>query len=194
MARVHKLVRPLDPASDHTQGAPTAGVNLVVYMDYECPYSEKANGIIEAVLLHFGAQIHLAVRPFPLPKHPHAMVAAEAAEAAAAQGRFWEMHTLLFEHQDALGVENLLSYAYELRLDIPKFTEDLKGAIYRPFIEEQVRLAKRSGVNSTPTFFINNIRYDGEWDRRSLVTALEQAALHSPRSFHDLEERPFLER
>ena len=194
MVRAHKLKRPLDPEMDHCQGAPTASVNLVVYLDYECPLSEKANETLELLTMHLGPQIHLAVRHFPITKlHPNAMGAAEAAEAAAAQGRFWEMHALLFEHQDALEPEHLLEYAHELRLDLPKFQTDLESAKYRPMIEEQMKEAKRSGVSHTPTFFINGVRYDGEYDRRSLMNALEEAARKAPRTFHDLEERPFLE-
>ena len=193
MARAHKLTRPLDHQTDHCQGAPTASVNLVVYMDYECPYSEKANETLESLQMHLGPQLHIAVRHFPLAKHANAMGAAEAAEAAAAQGRFWEMHALLFEHQDALEPEHLLEYAHELRLDLPRFTTDLESAKYRPIIEEQIKMAKKSGVSQTPTFFINGVRYDGEWDRRSLLNALEEAARKAPRTYHDLDERPFMQ-
>ena len=112
-------------------------------------------------------------RNFPLREsHPHAQRAAESAEAAGAQGRFWEMHDRLFERQFALDDEYLIEYAGDLGLDVERFRAELVGRVYEPRVREDFRSGVRSGVNGTPTFFINGVRYDGAWDEETLVAAI----------------------
>ena len=122
-----------------------------------------------------GPRLRFAFRNFPLREsHPHAEHAAEAAEAAGAQGKFWEMHDRLFERQFALDDEYLLEYAKDLRLDAGRFANELSAGVYAPHVREDFRSGVRSGVNGTPTFFIDGVRYDESWDLEPLLAALEQ--------------------
>lgn len=164
-------------ASDHVLGPETAPVTLVEYGDYECPFCGQAYPIVKAVQRYFGNSLRLAYRHFPLTQmHPHAESAAEAAEAAAAQGAFWPMHDMLFEHQHALEFEDLVRYAATLDLDVDRFATELADAVYQPRVREHFMSGVRSGVNGTPTFFINGRRHDGPWDLESLTAAIELAA------------------
>ena len=170
-----KLRPPVGP-DDHALGSATAPVTLVEYGDYECPHCGAAHPIVKRVLRRLGASVRFVFRNFPLGEmHPHAVEAAEAAEAAGLQDEFWPMHDQLFEHQDALERDDLVGYAKELGLDSARFARDLD----RDEIEERVRSdfasGVRSGVNGTPTFFINGTRFDESWDEDSLVAALESA-------------------
>jgi protein-disulfide isomerase len=123
-----------------------------------------------------GEDLAHVYRHFPLENvHPHAVIAAEASEAAAAQGKFWEMHDIIFANQDALQPDDLLAYAEALDLDTDRFAEELASRLYRPRVEEDFAAGVRSGVNGTPTFFINGIRYDGVPDPQSLLEALSTA-------------------
>ncbi len=143
---------------DHAQGPEDAPVTLVEYGDFECPYCAAAYLIVKKIQEAMGDQLRFVFRHFPLTQiHPHAEGAAEASEAAAAQGRFWEMHDLLYENQRALDQMHLLGYAGELGLDTQRFVRELEG-------------------NGTPAFFINGIRYDGSWDLVPLLEALESVA------------------
>ena len=161
---------------DHAQGPAGAKLTLVEYGDYECPHCGRAHPIVKAVQKRLGTRLRFVFRNFPLSNaHPNAEAAAEAAEAAAAQGKFWEMHDLLFEHQDALEREDLLRYAADLGLDVKRFASELEGAVHRPRVQEDFRSGVRSGVNGTPTFFINGSRFDGAWDEAGLLAALETA-------------------
>lgn len=177
---------------DHLTGAPTADVTLIYYGDYECPHSMKAHNSTEAAQLHFGPQLRVAFRHHPIPKHLNAQLAAEAAEAAAAQGRFWEMHALLFENRDRLSVEKILQCAYELRLDLDRFQQDLAEQRFRDRITLHQRLGAEDEVTQAPTLFINGERYDGEYDVRSLVNAIEDAARNGPRTYGDREQHPLM--
>lgn len=191
MSRSRPLDRPLD-SHDHVLGAPTASVSLVAYVDYQCEFSAEAFSTIEAVHLHLGSQVRFALRHFPLDKHKQAALAAEAAMAAGAQGRFWEMSALLFEHQDALEREDLLRYAQELRLDLGRFTRELDEGTYREQVKAQRDAGKKAGVKQTPSLFINGKLHEGERDLRSLVNALEEVGRKLPQTYGDREEHPFI--
>lgn len=162
-------------ADDHTQGLPDAKVTLVEYGDYECPHCRQVQPIIAALRMRFGERLRYVFRHFPLnTMHPNAQAAAEAAEAAAAQGRFWEMHTLLFEHQGALDRRHLVVYATELGLDIERFEQELDEKVYAERVQRDFLSGVRSGANGTPSFFLNGIRYDGPWDLDSLIAEIEK--------------------
>jgi protein-disulfide isomerase len=163
-------------ARDHAQGPAEAPVTLVEYGDFECPHCGRAYPIVKQIQKRMGARLRFVFRNFPLKEsHPHAEHAAEAAEAAGAQGKFWEMHDRLFERQFALEDENLLEYATELGLDAKRLGADLVERRFQPRVREDFRSGVTSGVNGTPTFFINGARYDADWDVESLLAALERA-------------------
>ncbi len=158
---------------DHIRGPRTAPVTLVEYGDFECPHCGQAHGVLNALQEEIGDQFRLVFRNFPLTQvHPHAERAAEAAEAAGAQGRFWEMHDALFENQEALEDESLFSYAQDLDLDLVMFERDVVGGVYTARVREDFMSGVRSGVNGTPTFFINGRRHNGPWDVESLGAAI----------------------
>jgi protein-disulfide isomerase len=158
---------------DHVLGPATAPVTLVEYGDYECPYCGAAHGAVDQVRQALGNDLRFVYRHFPLSQiHPHAYQAAEAAEAAGAQGRFWEMHDLLFDNQDRLGVRDLIGYAGALDLDLEQFVTDLRGHAYAGRLREDFLSGVRSGVNGTPTFFVNGLRHDGGYDVESLLDAV----------------------
>ena len=162
---------------DHVQGAANAVVTLVEYGDYECPYCGKAYPIVKAVQKRLGHKLRFVFRNFPLVNsHPHAAMAAELAEVAAVDGKFWQMHDMLFENQDALDLDNLIGYANELDLDVERVAEALERHTQRARVAEDFASGERSGVNGTPTFFINGIRFDDSWDEATLTTALQAAA------------------
>jgi protein-disulfide isomerase len=167
-----KLTLPVSDR-DHVQGAADAVVTLVEYGDYECPYCGRAYPIVKEVQRRLGTQLRFVFRNFPLGEmHPHAQHAAEAAEAAAAQGWFWEMHDVLFERQRALDDRHLVQYAQALGLDHERLERDLTTHTYAGRVREDFRSGVRSGVNGTPTFFINGVRHNGGWDVESLTEAL----------------------
>jgi len=169
------LKPPVGP-KDHMQGPPDAPVTLVEYGDYECPYCGEAYPVVKALQERLGDQMKFVFRNFPLSEaHPHAEEAAEAAEAAASQGKLWEMHDLLYENQDALEPEDLVKYARALRLELPRFVREMKDHIYGERVREDFRSGVRSGVNGTPTFFINGVRHNGPFDLASLLAAIEEA-------------------
>lgn len=162
---------------DHIQGPIDAPLALVEYGDYECPYCGDAYPVVKAIQERLGDRLCFAFRNFPLvTMHPHAKHAAEAAEAAGAQGRFWEMHDMLFENQDALDDANLAEYASALGLDVPRFTDEIRSGAHATRVKEDFRGGARNGVNGTPTFFVNGVRYDGEADASGLFAALTARA------------------
>ena len=164
-------------ATDHTRGPATAPVTLVEYGDFECPHCRRAYPILKEVQSRLGSRLRFVFRNFPLTKvHEHAEHAAEVAEAAAAQGRFWEMHDRLFERQFALEDEHLIEYAQELGLDAARVARELAAHTYQARVRDDFIGGVRSGANGTPTFFINGIRFDGSWDEDTLTAALEDAA------------------
>ena len=170
------LAVPVDPERDHVLGPPDAAVTLVEYGDYECPYCKSASLVIPQLLEGFGGRLRFITRHFPLPDvHPNAALAAEAVEAAGAQGKFWEMHDLLFARQDHLQLADLLRYAGELGLDVGAFESDLLNARYGDRVAGDVEGAETAGVAGTPTFFINDRRYVGAYDMESLEGAVLEA-------------------
>jgi diadenylate cyclase len=169
----------LDPPvgdRDHTRGPATAEVTLVEYGDYECPYCGKAHPVVEELREKLGDRLRFVFRHFPLDSvHPRARHAAEAAEAAGAQGRFWEMHDLLYENQEDLSDEALGRYAAWLGLDLGRFEGDLAARRHAPRVREDRLGGERSGVDGTPAFFVNGVRYRGRLDVESLLSAVEDA-------------------
>ena len=163
---------------DHASGSPTAPVTLVEYGDYECPHCGHAHPIVESIRRKLGKRLRFVFRNFPLAEaHPHARHAAEAAEAAAEQGKFWEMHDAMFEDQSALEDDQLVAKAERLKLDGARIATALAEGAYTKRVRDDFRSGVRSGVNGTPTFFINGRRYDGSWaDERGFIAALESAA------------------
>jgi Na+/H+ antiporter NhaA len=169
------LAEPVDPDEDHIRGPEDAPVTLVEYGDFECPYCGQAEGVVRELLADHG-DVRYVWRHLPLTDvHAHAQLAAEAAEAAGAQGRFWEMHDKLFEHQDALKGPDLLRYADELGLDLDRFTRDMRKHKFAPRVGRDVESADLSGVSGTPTFFVNGRRHHGAYDVDSLEAAVEAA-------------------
>jgi protein-disulfide isomerase len=162
---------------DHVIGPANAPVTLLEYGDYECPYCAMAHPVVKELRRRIGNAMRFAFRHFPLTRvHPHAERAAEAAEAAGAQGKFWQMHDMLYEHQDALEDEDLLVYAGELGLDLHRFALDLETGAHGRKVREDFLSGVRSGVNGTPTFFINGRRHEGSYDLPSLLAAVATAA------------------
>ena len=163
---------------DHVQGSATALVTLVEYGDYQCPFCGDTYPIIKELQNHFGDQLRFVFRNFPLSEaHPHALAAAELAEAAAAQGKFWPMHDMLFEHQTALDDHHLAQYARSLDLNLAELKATLEGDEPKQRVRSDFTSGVRSGVNGTPTFFINGSRFDGNWtDEDELAEAIQSAA------------------
>jgi protein-disulfide isomerase len=171
------LAVPVDQARDHTQGPASAAVTLVEYGDYECPYCGAAYPIVKEIQSEVGDRLQFVFRNFPITtSHPHAEQAAEAAEAAASQGRFWEMHDILYENQRHLTDDDLHGYAAQLGLDLDTFDRDLAEHVHAPRVREDFMSGVRSGVNGTPTFYINGRRHDDSYRQDVLLAALEKAA------------------
>ena len=163
---------------DHVAGPANAPVTLVEYGDFECPSCRKAFSMVKDLQQRLGDKLRFVFRNFPLTKiHPNAQHAAEAAEAAAAQGAYWQMHDRLFERQFALEDDNLIEYATDLGLDADRMGVALEGGTYRARVNEDVLSGIQSGVNGTPTFFINGERYDGAHGTEPLFGALQRALL-----------------
>jgi Na+/H+ antiporter NhaA len=169
------LYMDVDPNRDHFRGPIDAPVTVVEYGDFECPYCGRAEPVVRELLQEFG-DVRYVWRHLPLSDvHANAQLAAEAAEAAARQDAFWEMHDLLFKHQDALRPRDLISYAQELGLDFERFTDDLREHTGSARVAEDVDSADLSGVSGTPTFFINGRRHYGAYDIAALSQAVRAA-------------------
>jgi protein-disulfide isomerase len=169
------LSQPVGDA-DHVVGPANAPVTLVEYGDFECPSCRKAWPMVKELQRRLGKNLRFVFRNFPLTKlHPNAEHAAEAAEAASAEGAFWQMYDRLFERQFALEDDNLIEYATELGLDADRVRAALEGGTYRARVKEDVLSGLESGVNGTPTFFINGERYDGAHGTEPLFEALQGA-------------------
>ena len=166
-------MQPLDHAVDHVRGG-SAGRLIVEYGDYECPYSRQAFREIERLERRLGDDLRFAFRHFPLTEiHPHALAASAAAEAAALKDRFWEMHELLFHHQNALADHDLRRYAAELELDVPAFDVDRSSARVLERVDRDVQSGIASGeVRGTPTLFIDGVVHRGAYDEAVLLAAL----------------------
>jgi protein-disulfide isomerase len=160
---------------DHILGPATARVTLVEYGDYECPYCRAAWPIVQEVRRLLMDDLRYVFRHFPLTRvHPNAERAAEAAEAAGAQGRYFEMHALLFEHQDALGVDDLRRYASDIELDVEQFRAELASHVQAARIRDDFRSGRASGVGGTPTFFVDDVRYDGLVGVRQFLAVIRE--------------------
>jgi protein-disulfide isomerase len=166
-------LEPLDEQVDHVRGEAGAPV-ILEYGDYECPYSRQAFRGIERVERELPGRVRFAFRHFPLTEiHPHALAASRAAEAAARQGRFWELHDLLYHRQKALEDDDLRSYARELGLDLARFDRDRADAEVRARIERDVASGEATGVvRGTPTIFIDGVLYQGGYDPGAFIAAL----------------------
>lgn len=170
------LLKQVGP-QDHVAGSRDAPVSLVEYGDYECPYCGKAYWEVKRVQEVLGERLCFVFRNFPLTQlHPHALEASEAAEAAAMQGRFWQMHNLLFENQQALDEESLLAYADEVGLDLDQFALDLQEHRFLQRIERDLKEGTRSGVHGTPTFFLNGVRYEGDYRADVMLDVIQGGA------------------
>ena len=175
MTRPHgfTLTVPVDTA-DHILGPIHAPVTVVEYGDFECPNCKQAAPAVKILLERYKGQVRLVFRHFPLEEvHPHALNAAEAAEAAGAQGKFWEMHDLLFDNQRHLKQQQLRGYAERLQLDMARYTAEMDDEIYRQRIREHQRSGNESGVRGTPTFFLNGRIQDVSFGMQSLFDAVE---------------------
>jgi protein-disulfide isomerase len=171
------LTVPVSEDRDHIQGPADAPVTLVEYGDYECPYCGAAYPIIKDIQARMGDRLRFVFRNFPISTtHPHAEQAAEAAEAAGVQDRFWEMHDLLYENQQRLGEQDLHGYAAALGLDVERFARELADHTYAERVREDFMSGVRSGVNGTPTFYVNGARHDDSYETETLLAALERAA------------------
>jgi len=170
-----KLVLPVSKR-DHIRGPAEAPVTLVEYGDYQCPYCGQANPIVDQVRQALGDELRFVFRNFPLTGvHPHAEHAAEIAEAAGTQGKFWEMHDMLYAHQDALDDQHLVEYVRLLGIPTSEVKRALAQHVYSDRVREDFMSGVRSGVNGTPTFFVNGRRHDSSFDFDTLMAAIETA-------------------
>jgi protein-disulfide isomerase len=162
---------------DHIRGSLSAGVTLVEYGDYECSHSGQAYTVLKTNQQRLGNRVSFVFRNFAISQiHARAQNAAEAAEAAGAQNKFWQMHDMLFEHQQALENGYLVEYAEALGMDITRFLRDMSQHLHAERVHEDFMSGMRSGVNGTPAFFINGVRHDDPWDVETLLAAVEEAA------------------
>ena len=171
------MLTPPISARDHVLGPPDAGIVLCEYGDFECPFCAEAEPVLKALRRTLQQTLLFAFRHFPLAEaHPHAFHAAEAAEAAGAQGLFWQMHDYLFTHQYALEDPDLVEHAAAVGCDVDRFVREMTENRYAPRVREDFLSGIRSGVNGTPSLFINGLRYDGPRDFDSLLAVIEQVA------------------
>jgi Na+/H+ antiporter NhaA len=171
-----KLVRAVDPERDHLRGKPDAALSLVEYGDFECPFCSRATGSIDQVREHFGDELRYVWRHLPLERvHPRAFDAARASEAAALQGKFWEMARQMFAHPDDLEWSDIYRYAVNVGCDIERFDKDVRVHTSKVShrVQDDAQDAEVMDLNSTPTFFVNGKRHKGPWDAASLIRALE---------------------
>ena len=189
------MPEPLQPfsvpvsAGDHMLGSPSARVTLVEYGDFECPSCAQAYHVVNLLLTHFGENLRFVFRNFPLREvHPHAELAAEAAEAADAQNRFGELHKLLFENQLHLDARSLNRYAEQARLDLRRFDYEMGHHVYVPRVQEHIDGGTRSGVRSTPTFFVNGVVCDISFSFEKLRTTID-TVIHEEEKHGDSDSR-----
>jgi protein-disulfide isomerase len=174
--RPTQLAVPVDPARDHLLGAPNAPVTVLEYGDYECPDCGRAYPLLKKLQARYPNKVLFVFRHFPLfTVHQHASMAAQAAEAAAAQKKFWEMHNLLYEHQVELANTDLTHHALKLGLELYRFDAALGDGTYRRRVEEDYASGQRSGVTATPTLFINGAKYEGPMELEALSKAIDNA-------------------
>jgi len=179
--RAADLAVPLQ-ATDHVIGATHAPVRVVEYGDFECPNCKQAAPALKLLLERFAGRVQVAFRHFPLEEvHPHALGAAQAAECAGGQGKFWEMHDVLFANQEHLKLPQLRSYAQSLQLDMARYQAEMDDEVYLQRIREHMEGARRSGVRGTPTFFVNGRLQDVSFGIRALFDAVEALGHHHHR-------------
>jgi len=167
-------LKPPVSEKDHMQGDKNAPIELVEYGDYQCPHCGAAYPIIKSIQKKMGSKLKFVYRNFPLAEsHPNATNAAIATEAAAVQGKFWEMHDVVFEHQQSLSDAALIKYAQKIGLDISKFESDFDKQEIQDKVESDLESGVRSGVNGTPSFFINGKKYNDSWDEETLLKYLQ---------------------
>lgn len=160
---------------DHIQGDPNAPIELVEYGDYQCPHCGRAYPVVKELQQQLGSRLKLIFRNFPLSKiHPQARAAAIAAEAAAFQGKYWEMHDILFENQTRINPTALIEYAQKIDLDLARFKEDILNPALIEKVEAEFYNGMRSGVNATPTFFINGEKYEHMVDKDLMLTYINE--------------------
>ena len=175
MSPYTELALPVSSKRDHCFGPDDATVTLLEYGDYECPYCGRSYAIIKRIQDYFGDRLRFAFRNFPLTQvQPHAQHSSAAANVAGAQGMFWEMHDMLYENQDALDDPSLREYALVLELDMERFDTEMMTHVHAKRVREDFMSGVRSGVNGTPTFYLNGIRYDGPWDGNGLLNTIEE--------------------
>jgi len=187
-AQAFKLVEPVGP-TDHALGPDHAPVTVVEYGDFECPHCKQASGAVKLMLASFDQQIRFVFRHFPLEEvHPHAMHAAQAAECAGGQGKFWGMHDLLFQNQLHLKLPQLREYARSLGLDMARFTAEMDDEIYLQRVREHQRSGDASGVRASPTFFVNGTLIDVSYGLPVLLDAVEAALRTGVQHHHSQPE------
>lgn len=165
-----------DKATEHILGPDSAPVTVIEFGDFECPSCRQAHPAVQLLLSHFAHQVRFVFRHFPLREvHPHAELAAEASEAAGAQGKFWPYAELLFNHQSHLDAGHLDTYAKQLGLDMPRFDNELKDSVYRQRVQEQMEIGRRLTVRATPTFYVNGTFTDVSFGLQQLRDAIERA-------------------
>jgi protein-disulfide isomerase len=164
-------------ANDHSIGRDDAPVTLVEYADFQCPYCAAAHGEVTRLLSALPDQVRYVFRHFPLQHiHEFAELGAEAAEAAGAQGKFWDMHDVLFENQQDLSVPGVIAFARALDLDMGRFTADLEARRFQERVERDLRSGQQSGIRGTPSFFLNGEKYEGDYSFDTLVEAIQGGA------------------
>jgi NhaA family Na+:H+ antiporter len=193
-----RLQRAVDPLGDHIRGGSASNgvVSVVVYSDYLCPYCRRLRHVLARLRQTMGERLAYVFRHYPNERaHPGAELISRAAEAAGVQGRFWEMHDLLYEHELPLRENDAFELAKKLGLDLERFRRDLEAEETRKRVDEDLGEGKRNGVTGTPTVFVDGIRYDGAWDFYSMLEALErpiaQKVQRSARVFASLPSAGF---
>jgi protein-disulfide isomerase len=173
-AKLDSLLIP-DGAIDHIHGPASAPATLIEYGDFECPSCLQAHSALKIMLPHFGQQLRFVFRHFPLREvHPNAELAAETAEAAGAQGKFWPMYDLLFTHQQRLKEKQLLDYASEVGLDLPRYKNEMNDHVYLQRVQEQMLGGRHLGVRGTPTFYLNGLLVDVSMGLQRLHEAIDE--------------------
>jgi protein-disulfide isomerase len=174
---MNQLIPPVN-TNDHIYGS--AALELVEYGDYECPYCGRAYPIIKHIQQKLGDDLKFVFRNFPLSHiHPHAFAAAVATEAAGLQNKFWEMHDIVFENQKTLEPGDIFYFAKSIGLDLEKFKNDITNNELQSKVEGDIESGFRSGVNKTPTFFINGVRYEGDWEENTFLQYLKDQLMET---------------
>jgi protein-disulfide isomerase len=180
---VEAFIAPVVTADDHVRGPADAPITLIEYGDFECPYCRGAFRDVRRLIDRHPSEVRFVFRNFPIPQlHPHAEQAAEAAEAAGAQGHYWEMHDLLLQPYAHLDIDELVTYAEVIGLDIPRFRRDVSDVLYAPKIQRDIEEGLRNGVNATPKFFVDGERVDGKVPLENLEQMVADAVAALPAS------------